>query len=60
MVKAPWMQFAKWATEYGSVYRLWVFNKLYVVISDPQLVQETFNTRKENYPKDDWSYQFME
>ena len=59
LLKSPWLTFAKFALKHGALYKVWVWNKLYVVVSDPQLVQEMFNTRKEKYPKDQWSYTFM-
>jgi cytochrome P450 len=59
LLSSPWLTFAKFAARHGALYKVWVWNKLYVVVSDPQLVQEMFNTRKERYPKDQWSYTFM-
>jgi cytochrome P450 len=59
LLSSPWLTFAKFSKKHGALYKVWVWNKLYVVVSDPQLVQEMFNTRKEKYPKDQWSYTFM-
>lgn len=59
LMKEPWVRFAEFAAKYGPVYKLWVFNKLFVVISDPELVKQVFVTRRQNYPKDAWSYKFM-
>lgn len=59
LVKEPWMRFKNFAAEYGAVYKLWVYNKLYVVVSDPELVKQIFADKKANFPKDNWSYAFF-
>ena len=59
LTQEPWKRFAEFAARYGPVYKLWVFNKLFVVISEPELVKQVFVTRRHVYPKDAWSYKFM-
>jgi len=57
LLRAPWLQFARWAARHGAVYKLYVWNKLFVVVSDPALVQEMFQSK--SFRKDQWSYAFM-
>ncbi len=62
LLNAPWMTFAAWARTHGAgLYRVWVWNKLFVVVSDPAMVQEVFAAPPGTslFPKDDWSYTFM-
>ncbi len=59
LLNEPWVAFVGWAARYGGAYKLWVWNKLFVVVSDPDMVREIFVERRTTYPKDDWSYTFM-
>ena len=63
LLSEPWMRFAQFATRHGGasgIYKLWVWHKLFVVINRPELVQRVFNTKRDIYPKDTWSYKFFE
>lgn len=55
------MRFAEFAAKYGALYKLWVWNKLFIVVSDPAVVKEMFADKSELgiYPKDQWSYENM-
>lgn len=59
LVSEPWARFAAFAQRYGSLYKLMVWDKLFVVVSDPELVKQIFVTRRHLYPKDSWSYKFF-
>jgi carlactone C-19 oxidase len=59
LTQEPWAVFSRWADKFGPLYRLVVWNKLFVVVTDPAMVQEIFVTKRLKYPKDDWSYEFM-
>jgi len=59
LLNEPWIQFCRFAAKYGSIYKLQVWNKTFVVISDPSLVKEILVDKRTSYPKDDWSYSMM-
>lgn len=59
LLSEPWARFAAFARRYGSLYKLMVFDKLFVVVSDPELVKQIFVTRRHLYPKDSWSYKYF-
>lgn len=59
LVTEPWKQFYRFALQYGSVYKMWVWDKLFVVVTDPDLVKHVFLTKRHIYPKDAWSYKFF-
>jgi hypothetical protein len=59
LVTEPWKQFYRFAMQYGSVYKMWVWDKLFVVVTDPDLVKHVFLTKRHIYPKDAWSYKFF-
>ena len=60
LLTEPWMRFAGFSTQYGPLYKLWVWHKLFVVIADPVLVKRVFFDKRQVYPKDKWSYKFFE
>ena len=60
LTKEPWKRFAQFSNDYGSLYKLWIWRKLFVVVSDPELVKRIFVTERAIYPKDDWSYKYFE
>lgn len=60
LLKEPWIAFYNFYKQYGPQYKLYLFNKLFVVISDPDQVKQVFSTAGYKYPKDAWSYKFME
>ena len=59
LLSEPWLRFAEFAAKYGPVYRLWVFGKLFVVVTDPELVKQIFVTRRAHFPKDKWTYKYF-
>lgn len=59
LLNEPWIQFNRFAAKYGSLYKLQVWNKTFVVVSDPALVKEILKEKRLDYPKDDWSYSMM-
>ena len=60
LLSEPWVRFAQFSTQYGSLYKLWIWHKLFVVVTDPELVKRVFVTQRAIYPKDKWSYKFFE
>lgn len=40
----------KWAIQYGSIYKIWIGNKPWIIVSDPDLVKEVLTGNK--FPKD--------
>lgn len=55
----PWETFHRFARRYGGVYKLWVWNKVFVVVSEPALVADVLSTKRAKYPKDQWSYEYF-
>lgn len=40
----PEITLDRWAKKYGSLYPIWLGNKLYMIISDPQVAKDLFQT----------------
>eukprot|EP00752_Nemacystus_decipiens_P007756 g6931.t1 len=54
---APWDTMARWAKEYGSIYKFSLFGNVNVVLSDPSFMKEVMRTKITKYHKDiDFAY----
>ena len=60
LTSEPWIKFATWTAVLGPMYRLVVWDKVFVVVADPDAVKKIFVTDRESFPKDKWSYKYME
>jgi Cytochrome P450 len=56
---SPWLRFAEWSVKYGSIYKMFIWRRLFVVVSDPDAVKRILVTKRHIYAKDDWSYKFF-
>ncbi|KAF2827188.1 cytochrome P450 [Ophiobolus disseminans] len=45
----PWLQFTKWAEEYGPIYSLMVGTRTYIVLSSPTVVKDLLDKRSNIY-----------
>eukprot|EP01138_Halocafeteria_seosinensis_P014356 gb/GECG01014657.1/.p1 GENE.gb/GECG01014657.1/~~gb/GECG01014657.1/.p1 ORF type:complete len:506 (+),score=39.52 gb/GECG01014657.1/:1-1518(+) len=59
LLKAPWLQFDRWAREYGTIYRYFIWGNPMVVVSEPEEVKKILTTQNKQFPKDDWSYAYF-
>ena len=54
---SPWDTMARWALEYGTLYKLHLFGKDSYVVSDPALLRVFLNSKLSNFKKDvEWTY----
>ena len=54
---SPWDTMAKWALEYGTIYKLTLFGSEAYVVSDPTLLKVVLNSRLSVFKKDTaWTY----
>lgn len=60
LLKEPWIRFANFSEQFGRIYRLKVWDRCFVVVSKPSAVKQLFQTHKDKYIKDPWSYQFFQ
>ena len=57
MKGSPWDTMAKWALEYGTIYKLTLFGSEAYVVSDPTLLKVVLNSRLSVFKKDTaWTY----
>jgi cytochrome P450 len=51
-----WDTFTNYATQYGSIYRMHVLGRVFIVLADPQHIKHVLSTNIKNYRKDRGAY----
>ena len=51
-----WVTLGKWTAKHGSLCRIFVMNKVFIIVSETDHIKHMFQTNVKNYPKDTFSY----